>query len=203
MSDGRRSIGLGVLAGAAGTIALLGAAGLTVVYAGAYDVAATEEHTSLVRWAAETAYHRSIEQGAEGVVAPEAVTTAEFEEGAASYKAMCQQCHGSPGVERAGWASGMRPRPPHLVEAAAEWVPEEVFWILQHGIKMSGMPALGPMHDDETLWAITAFVGELPAMTPERYAALDASQGHHGGSRGDSAGDAHEEGAGGAHGEGE
>ena len=182
MDQKRRHVGLGALAGAVGTVTLLGAAGLTVVYAGVYDVAATEEHGALVRWAAETAYHRSVERGAEGVVAPEAVTTAEFEEGAASYKAMCQQCHGGPGAERAEWASGMRPRPPYLVEAAAEWEPEEVFWILQHGIKMSGMPALGPTHDDETLWAITAFVEELPAMTPERYAALGASQGGHGGS---------------------
>jgi mono/diheme cytochrome c family protein len=70
---------------------------------------------------------------------------------------MCQHCHAGPGVERAEWANGMRPRPPRLAEAA---------------VKMSGMPAFGPTHDNGTLWSVTDFVQELPAMTPERYATL-------------------------------
>ena len=46
---------------------------------------------------------------------------------------------------------------------------EETFWVIKHGIKMSGMPAWGTSHDDQTLWAITAFVMRLPNMTPEQY----------------------------------
>jgi mono/diheme cytochrome c family protein len=85
---------------------------------------------------------------------------------------MCEHCHAGPGVERAAWAAGMRPRPPHLTEKAAGWSPQEVFWIVKHGVRMTGMPAFGPSHDERTLWAIAAFVKELPAMTPERYAEL-------------------------------
>jgi mono/diheme cytochrome c family protein len=91
--------------------------------------------------------------------------------GATAYKSMCQQCHAGPGAERAEWAEGMRPRPPHLTEAAAEWALGEVFWLVRHGVRMSGMPAFGPTHGDEEIWGIAAFVKELPAMTPERYAA--------------------------------
>ena len=102
-----------------------------------------------------------------------------IEAGAGEYKETCQHCHAGPGVERAGWASGMRPRPPHLAEAAAEWSLAEVFWLARHGVKMTGMPAFGPTHDDRTLWSIAAFVKELPAMTPERYAALGGGEGGH------------------------
>ena len=49
---------------------------------------------------------------------------------------------------------------------------KEVFWLIKYGAKMTGMPAFGAAHDDETLWGIAALVKELPAMTPERYAAL-------------------------------
>jgi mono/diheme cytochrome c family protein len=101
-------------------------------------------------------------------------------EGAGDYRAMCQHCHGGPGVERERWADGMRPRPPHLVEAAAEWQRNEVFWLLKHGVKMSGMPAFGPTHDDPALWAIASFVKQLPAMTPQRYSELAGES--HGGS---------------------
>lgn len=84
-------------------------------------------------------------------------------------------------MDREKWADGMRPRPDGVGGAAAEWEPGEVYWIVKHGIKMTGMPAFGPSHDEETLRGIVAFVKELPAMTPERYAALggDSSEGRH------------------------
>jgi hypothetical protein len=42
---------------------------------------------------------------------------------------------------------------------------------------MTGMPAIGPSHDDQALWSIAAMVKALPAMTPERYAALGDEHG--------------------------
>lgn len=183
MSDRKKALGLGAAVGAGGVLALLGAVGLVVVYTGAYNVAATEEHASFTRWAFDTTFQNSVERRAADVPPPESMTPEMIAAGATSYKALCQHCHAGPGVERAEWASGMRPRPPHLTEAAAEWEPREVFWLVRHGVKMTGMPAFGPTHDDQALWNIAAFVKELPAMTPERYAALGGTPeggGHHG-----------------------
>lgn len=171
MEKDRSRLGLGVVIGSLGALAVLGAAGLAVVYTGAYNVAATEQHMSVTRWAFDTTMHRSIEQHAKDVKRVEDLTPAMLAAGASAYKSMCQHCHAGPGVEREHWADGMRPRPPHLVEAAAEWETSEVYWIVKHGIKMSGMPAFGPSHDEQTLWGIAAFVKNLPAMTPEAYAA--------------------------------
>jgi mono/diheme cytochrome c family protein len=102
---------------------------------------------------------------------------ASFTRWAFEYKEYCQHCHAGPGVERAEWAGGMRPRPPHLTEAAAHWELAEIFWLVKHGAKMTGMPAFGPGHDDATLWGIAAFVKRLPAMTPEQYAAAGGGAG--------------------------
>jgi hypothetical protein len=52
----------------------------------------------------------------------------------------------------------------------------QVYWIAKHGVKMAGMPAFGPSHDDHTLWSVAAFVKELPAMTPERYAGIGGAE---------------------------
>lgn len=166
----RRSIWLGALIGAVGLFVLAGIAGLVVVYSGAYNVAATEEHASFTRWAFDTSFRNSVESRAGGVLVPEQISAEMLATGAAEYKEYCQHCHSGPGVERAEWANGMRPRPPHLAEAAAEWEIEEVYWLVSHGVKMTGMPAFGPSHDAETIWGIAAFVKELPAMTPEAYA---------------------------------
>ena len=43
----------------------------------------------------------------------------------------------------------------------------EVYWILEHGIKLAGMPAFGPTHGEDELWAITAFVEQLPEMSAQ------------------------------------
>ncbi|WP_230531078.1 c-type cytochrome [Microvirga roseola] len=178
---GRKLTGLGIGTGALSVLAIAGIIGLVVVYSGAYNVAATEEHASFTRWAFDTTFHNSVESRADDIAAPAEFTPAMVAAGAGPYKAMCQHCHAGPGVERAEWASGTRPRPPHLSEAAARWEPEEVFWIVRHGVKMSGMPAFGPSHDDQAIWNIVAFVKQLPAMAPERYAALGSAGGHGGG----------------------
>ena len=172
---------LPLMAGVTGALVLCGLVGLAVVYTGSYNIAATEEHASLTRWAFDTTKHTSVNRRADGVVAPDRFTEETITDGATMYKDSCEHCHAGPGVERAGWASGMRPRPPHLAEAAAEWELAEVFWLSKHGIKMTGMPAFGPTHDDQTLWGVAAFVKELPAMTPEKYASLGSADGtgHH------------------------
>ena len=177
MDKTRKSFGAGVAAGTAGLLLLVAVIGLIVIATGAYNVASTEEHSSLGRWAFDTTFHRSVEARAADIAAPPNLV-AMIERGASEYKAMCQHCHGGAGVDRDEWANGMRPLPPHLTEEAPEWEAKEVFWLVKHGAKMTGMPAFGPTHDDETIWGIVSMVKELPAMTPERYAALGEQRGH-------------------------
>jgi mono/diheme cytochrome c family protein len=72
--------------------------------------------------------------------------------------------------------------------------PPELFWILKHGIKMTGMPSWGD-HGDDELWAVVAFLQKLPSMTKEDYAKLviaSLAQGsHHGGDQDQTKHDAH------------
>jgi mono/diheme cytochrome c family protein len=175
---------VGIALGVTATVVLAGMVGLWTVYAGAYNVAATDAHSDLTRWALSTTSRNSIENRAEGLELPENFTSEVVEAGAESYASMCAHCHAGPGVERAGWASGMRPLPPGLTHAAAEWEASEVFWIIRNGIKMSGMPAFGPDHGDEAVVSLTAFVKQLPGMTHEEYEELtgESGDGHgHGG----------------------
>lgn len=167
---GSRHMAMGALAAIVGLFVLAWIVGLSIVYGGLYNVAATEEHASFTRWTFDTTFRNSVENRAEDILAPEAVTPALVARGAETYKSSCQLCHGGPGVDPEEWASGMRPRPPHLAEAAAEWEIEEIYWLASNGVKMSGMPAFGPSHDEETLWGVAAFVKGLPGLTPEDYA---------------------------------
>jgi mono/diheme cytochrome c family protein len=154
------------------------------------NVAASDRHADWVAWAFDTTMHNSVRRRAEDIPVPAGVTEEQLRNGFRSYDAMCVQCHGAPGVKATEWAMGMRPNPPPLSEVVAHWNPAEVFWILRNGIKMTGMPALGPTHEDEELWSIVAFVERLPNVTAEEYAALrqqlgrDSGGGHHAGGTG-------------------
>lgn len=149
---------------------------LIVVYTGAYNIASTEDHMSITRWAFETTMHNSVEARADDIEVP--LSIGDVAAGAAQYKAMCEHCHAGPGVDRAEWARGMLPQPPQLIEHAEEWEPNQVFWLVKHGVKMTGMPAFGPTHDDQALWDIAAFVKQLPGMTAEEYATFDSRHSH-------------------------
>lgn len=67
MANRTKATLVGVIVGIVGTLATLAILGLAVVYSGAYNVAATEEHTSFVRWAFDTTFQNSIERRADGM----------------------------------------------------------------------------------------------------------------------------------------
>lgn len=170
MTKPQRSAAIAVLA----TLAVLVAGGLIFMYAGVYNVAATEDHTALGRWVLNTGQNRSVAVRAGEVPDPPPVDSAMLSHGFEHYRSMCVVCHGAPGVERGEFGKGMTPTPPDLAEQATEFSSRELFWIAKHGIKLAGMPAFGPTHSDEEIWGIVAFLNELAGMTPEEYARWEA-----------------------------
>ena len=156
------------------TLVVLIIGGLIFMYAGAYNVAATDGHTALARWALNTGQVRSVAVRAEEVPDPPPVDSSMIGHGFDHYRAMCVVCHGAPGVDRGEFGKGLTPTPPALSEVAGEWNPKELFWITKHGIKLAGMPAFGPTHSDEEIWGIVAFLEELEGMTAQEYAQWEA-----------------------------
>src|SRR4029450_9687825 len=77
----------------------------------------------------------------------------------------------APGMERTEISRGLYPRAPEL-RRKTDLTPAEQFWIVKHGVKMTGMPAWGVTHNDELLWDVVAFVRKLPELTPEQYETL-------------------------------
>ena len=90
-------------------------------------------------------------------------------EGFEHYDEMCTGCHGGPGIERSEIGKGLDPQPPNLSDAVKAWTPRQLFWIIKHGIKMTGMPSFGATHNDKDVWNIVALIEKLPEMSPEQY----------------------------------
>jgi mono/diheme cytochrome c family protein len=154
----------------AGLVVVLG--GFTVIYTGLYSVAATDPHWPVTGWLMETARIRSIKAHAAGIQVPPGFDDpANIPTGVEHFAAHCAVCHGAPGVPRGDIAQGLYPPPPDLAKTAPLYSPAELFWIVKHGIKMTGMPAWSD-HSDEELWATVAFLRRLPGMSEQDYAKL-------------------------------
>lgn len=132
------------------------------------DVAATSPHAPFVEELLHETMEHAVRRSAADIVAPALDDTALVAEGARHYFAMCEGCHAGPGVDASELAQGLYPAPPSLHEEE-EWSDAELFWITKNGIKASGMPAYGPTHSDDALWATVAFVRTLPGMTAAAY----------------------------------
>ena len=176
-----RRIAAIVLATVAGTLLIGGLALVALIYSGEYNVAASKPHYRLVEWALATTMERSVRDHAAEVEVPPLSDSALLRTGFDHFEAMCVTCHGAPGVERSEIGKGLTPEPPELSREIAEWSPAELYWIVKHGIKMTGMPAFGATHDDRALWGIVAFLLRLPEISPEEYRAMrEAGGGGHG-----------------------
>ena len=156
----------------AGTLLVLVGAAAVVIYAGLYNIAADVPHTQPVYWLFEAVRDRSIAVRTRNTIVPNDLDDSNrISRGAGQYADMCSHCHLAPGMERTEASRGLYPRAPEL-RRKTDLTPAEQFWVVKHGVKMTGMPAWGITHDDELLWDVVAFVRKLPELTPEQYETL-------------------------------
>jgi cytochrome c553 len=52
------------------------------------------------------------------------------------------------------------------------WTDEEIFWIVQHGIKYTGMPGWVALERADEIWAVVAFLRRMPLLNPSSYGEL-------------------------------
>ncbi len=162
--------------------------GSLFIYFGLVPIGADTPHSAPVYWVLEQARERSIERASADIKVPSLDNPSLLLSGGADYNAMCSGCHLKPGKSESDMSIGLYPSPPNLslkhnehadegsttTNAVLDASKRRQYWIIKHGIKASGMPAWGPTHDDERIWAMVAFLQSLPELTPEQYQILTA-----------------------------
>lgn len=153
---------------------LLGLTAAGVIRAGWYNVSALEQHWQAIYTVLEVTKRYSVRHHASDITAPP-MTTAMMQRGVTVYRQHCLACHGASGVAPADIGLSMQPLPGPLVHMTQQWTPAEIYWIVDNGIKMSGMPAWRYRLSQQDMWAVTALVTRLPGLSPQDYAALEGS----------------------------
>ncbi|BDG10508.1 c-type cytochrome [Anaeromyxobacter paludicola] len=158
------------------TLGMLVVGGAAVVASGLVDMSATRPPSALERLVGSVLADRSTARRAPRTGNPLPGTPEVLAAGLALYRRDCLQCHGAPGVSPWGAALGLNPSPPDLAAPdAQEGSDGDLFFVISHGVRMTGMPGWATSHDERELWHLVAFVRHLPRLAPAEKQALKAA----------------------------
>jgi mono/diheme cytochrome c family protein len=77
----------------------------------------------------------------------------------------CAQCHGADG--RGDTTVGRNMAPPAMDLSSSHvqhWSDAELFWIVQNGVRLTGMPAWRSSISDDDIWKLARFIRALPRL---------------------------------------
>lgn len=154
------------------TLVLLVAAGMLFAWSGVMNLAASSGHWKITDWFLHWAMRSSVRTHAAFTSPDDPADARSLVSAAGHFANSCAVCHGAPGVKPSPVMQAATPPAPNLAVNAKEWTDKQLFWILQHGVKYTGMPAWAVQDRPDEVRRMVAFVRRLPGMTPAQYAAL-------------------------------
>jgi mono/diheme cytochrome c family protein len=92
------------------------------------------------------------------------------------YADHCAICHANDGSGNTMIGRGLYPKPPDMRQTESQGLTDgELYYIIENGIRFTGMPAFGEdsaSTDNEESWALVAWIRHLPQITNEEIAAM-------------------------------
>ena len=127
-----------------------------------------DEPSALETAMARTARSLSIPSGAKEAKNPFAATAENLEAGKEHFADHCATCHANDGSGQSEMGPNFYPKPPDMRLAETQNLTDgEIFYIINNGVRLSGMPGWGGSHDADDTWKLVLFIRHLPQMTAE------------------------------------
>jgi cytochrome c553 len=146
--------------------------GSLVAASGIVPITASSGHSALTYWVLELAKRRSIATHTLGMDQPSLDAPWLVQKGAGHYHDGCRPCHGAPDLQPPRITAAMTPQPADLLGRIEVYDSSELFYIVKHGIKFTGMPAWPAQERDDEVRAVVAFLLRLPELDAESYRRL-------------------------------
>jgi thiosulfate dehydrogenase len=147
---------------------------------GFMDARADAPENALERAVAMPALDASVRRHAPQVQNPVAATDDNLVAGMKIYQNNCAGCHGDIHQPHAAFGDSFNPRTPLFMEDPPDMPENQNFYIIQHGIRLSGMPAWRSTLKEDEMWQVTTFLShmdKLPPQVTEQWKAV-AAAGH-------------------------
>ena len=150
---------------------------VTFVWMGSRGISARAEPGRIETAMARTMRRLAIPRAGRTQENPVKRTPEVLAEGLAHYADHCAGCHANDGSGETQIGLGLYPRPPDMRQAATQSLSDgELFYIIENGVRLTGMPAWGTGEPEnaEQSWHLVHFIRELPRLTPELMGQMEA-----------------------------
>lgn len=107
---------------------------------------------------------------------PEPGTSENLRSGLEHWADHCASCHANDGSGQTEIGQGLYPRPPDMRQLATQNLTDgELFYIIENGIKMTGMPAWGNGTPEgaQASWHLVQLIRRLPQLTESELAEME------------------------------
>jgi mono/diheme cytochrome c family protein len=147
-------------------IALVVLAAASVLHEG---LSSRAKPTAMETMLARKARHMAIPAGARKQQNPSADTAENLRDARLHFADHCAICHSNDGSGDTMIGRNLYPKPPDLRREETQKLADgELFWIIENGVRFTGMPAFGGAHGSEDdSWKLVRFIRHLPQLTPD------------------------------------
>jgi mono/diheme cytochrome c family protein len=142
---------------------------------------AREQPTAVERWLAREARAVALPADAKSRTNPVPNSAEAIADGRAHWADHCYSCHANDGSGETVLGKHLFPPAPDMrLPATQQLTDGELFYVIQNGIRLTGMPAWGNEsspgvlgHDEEDSWKLVHFIRHLPQITLEEKKAME------------------------------
>jgi mono/diheme cytochrome c family protein len=159
-------VGLAVVIGGSGLLYFLNS-----------GVSAKEQPGRIEEFVAGRARNMAIARRAKSLTNPVEYSGEIIAEGRAHFADHCATCHANDGSGDTPIGRGSWPKPPDMrLERTQNLSDGELFWIIENGIRFTGMPAwsTGTKDGETASWHLVHFIRRLPKLTPEELEEMES-----------------------------
>ena len=158
-------------------LALIGIGLLTAAYIVTTGVSARPQPGQLESITARTLRSIAIRTRVGGITNPVPASAAVLKEGMEHFADHCAVCHGNDGSGETEMGRGLYPRAPDMRLAATQNLSDaELFYIIENGVRLTGMPAwsTGTKDGETSSWHLVHFIRHLPKLSDEDTALMES-----------------------------
>jgi mono/diheme cytochrome c family protein len=119
-----------------------------------------------------SAVHASVRRHAPELSNPIAPTEENLVAGGKIFLNDCAGCHGIPGKSE-DIGDTLYPPVPQLARVGTEYTEAQIYWVVKHGIRRTGMFANGRFINDKEIWSVAAFIKRIKELPPSVRSALE------------------------------
>ncbi|MGA8409893.1 MAG: c-type cytochrome [Candidatus Acidiferrales bacterium] len=156
----------GFLLGIIFAVIVIIAGGYYALKQGYVDFSADRQSSHMETHWAMAAVDASTDRNAPQVKNPLTANEETLTEGARLYVNHCAGCHGVPSNPDSQFGRSFNPPVPQFFKEAPDMPENQNFYIIQHGVRWSGMPTWNNTLNETQMWQLVTFLSNIEKLPP-------------------------------------